>query len=65
VPLSAYALGTLVGIAPGTVAYNWLGLAGLEAAQGKSLWPLTLAASFLALLSLFPLWLKKRYNTDV
>ncbi|MEL6381469.1 MAG: TVP38/TMEM64 family protein [Cyanobacteria bacterium J06626_18] len=60
VPVGAYALGTLVGIAPGTVAYTWIGLAGLEAIQGKGLWPLTLALGFLAVLSLFPLYLRKR-----
>ncbi len=60
VPAPAYALGTLIGIAPGTVAYTWLGLAGVEAIQGKSLWPLTGAVGFLALLSLLPIWLKRR-----
>lgn len=60
VPVGAYALGTLVGIAPGTVAYTWIGLAGLEAIQGKGLWALTLALGFLAVLSLFPLYLRKR-----
>jgi len=60
VPVSAYALGTLVGIAPGTVAYTWLGLAGLEAIQGKGLWPLTLALGFLAILSVVPICLSRR-----
>jgi len=60
VPVSAYALGTLVGIAPGTVAYTWIGLAGLDAVQGKGLWPLTCALGFLALLSLVPVCLRRR-----
>ncbi len=60
VPVSAYAIGTLIGIAPGTVAYTWIGLAGLEAIQGKGLWPLTLALGFLAVLSLVPLYLQRR-----
>lgn len=60
VPVGAYALATLVGIAPGTVAYTWIGLAGLEAAQGKGVWPLTLALGFLGLLSLVPLYLKRQ-----
>ena len=60
VPTSAYAFGTLVGIAPGTVAYTWIGLAGLEAIQGKGLWPLTLALGFLGVLSLVPIYLRKR-----
>ena len=59
VPLTAYALGTLIGIAPGTVAYTWIGLAGLEAIQGKGLWPLTLALGCLAVLSVVPIYLRK------
>lgn len=60
VPLGAYALGTVVGIAPGTVAYTWVGLASLEAIEGKGLWPLTWALGCLALLSLAPLWWRKQ-----
>lgn len=60
VPVRAYALGTLVGIAPGTVAYTWIGLAGLEAMRGQGLWPLTLALGFLAILSLVPLYLRRQ-----
>jgi uncharacterized membrane protein YdjX (TVP38/TMEM64 family) len=60
VPLGAYAVGTLVGIAPGTVAYTWIGLAGVEAIRGEGLWPLTLALSFLAVLSVVPIYLRNR-----
>lgn len=60
VPVGAYALGTLIGIAPGTVAYTWVGLAGIEAMRGEGLWPLTLALGFLAVLSLMPLYLRQR-----
>ncbi|MDB9527015.1 TVP38/TMEM64 family protein [Oscillatoria sp. CS-180] len=60
VSVSAYALGTLVGIAPGTVAYTWIGLAGLEAIRGEGLWPLTLALGFLGLLSIVPIYLRNR-----
>ncbi|NER83079.1 MAG: TVP38/TMEM64 family protein [Leptolyngbya sp. SIO1D8] len=60
VSVSAYAIGTLIGIAPGTVAYTWIGLAGIEAIRGEGLWPLTLALGFLAILSLVPLYLRKR-----
>lgn len=59
-PVSAFFWGTLVGIAPGTVAYTWIGLAGLEALQGKGLWPLTLALSFLAVLSIVPVLLRRQ-----
>jgi uncharacterized membrane protein YdjX (TVP38/TMEM64 family) len=64
VPVRAYAWGTLIGIAPGTVAYTWLGLAGLEAIQGKGLWPLTLALGFLAILSLVPLYFHRAKRSD-
>lgn len=60
VPVTAYGLGTLIGIAPGTVAYTWLGVAGLEAIEGRGLWSLTWALGFLAVLSLVPLYLQRR-----
>lgn len=60
VPVGAYALGTVIGIAPGTVAYTWVGLAGHSALQGHGLWPLTIALGFLALLSLVPIFLSKQ-----
>jgi uncharacterized membrane protein YdjX (TVP38/TMEM64 family) len=59
-PVSAFFWGTLIGIAPGTVAYTWIGLAGLEAIQGKGLWPLTLAMSFLGVLSIVPILLRRQ-----
>ncbi|MGF1460720.1 MAG: TVP38/TMEM64 family protein [Leptolyngbyaceae cyanobacterium] len=60
VPVTAFFTGTLVGIAPGTVAYTWIGLAGVEAMQGKGLWPLTMALGFLAVLSIVPVLLSRR-----
>jgi uncharacterized membrane protein YdjX (TVP38/TMEM64 family) len=60
VPLSAFALGTVVGIAPGTVAYTWLGLAGRDAIAGEGLWGLTLALGFLGLLAIVPIWIHRR-----
>ncbi|WP_204141896.1 TVP38/TMEM64 family protein [Halomicronema sp. CCY15110] len=59
-PVNAFFWGTLIGIAPGTVAYTWIGLAGLEAIQGKGLWPLTLAMSFLGVLSIVPILLRRQ-----
>ncbi|MGD1860173.1 MAG: TVP38/TMEM64 family protein [Leptolyngbyaceae cyanobacterium] len=62
VPVGAYFLATLVGIAPGTVAYTWIGLAGAEAIQGRGLWQLTLALGFLAILSIVPVLLRQRQS---
>ena len=63
VPVGAYSVGTLVGIAPGTVAYTWIGLAGLDAIRGQGLWPLTLALGFLGLLSVVPIYLRKQQSS--
>lgn len=62
VRLSAYVLGTGLGIIPGTAIYTWLGAAGAQAiSQGKIL-PLLLAGSTLALFSLAPIALRRRRN---
>lgn len=55
VPLETYAVGTLVGIIPGTLAYTWLGVAGKEALMDGDRVPLFLALGFLTFLSLLPL----------
>jgi uncharacterized membrane protein YdjX (TVP38/TMEM64 family) len=61
-----YAIGTLLGIIPGTLAYTWLGAAGIEALHGGSRLPLVLALALLTLLSLLPMlgksWQKWRRN---
>lgn len=59
VPLSAYSFGTFVGIIPGTMAYTWLGVTGVEALQGDGTRSLLLCLSVLALLSALPLLLKR------
>jgi len=58
--LRTYALGTFVGIIPGTLAYTWLGVAGRDALMGGDRAPLLLALSFLTLLSVLPILAKKK-----
>ncbi|MGD2182390.1 TVP38/TMEM64 family protein [Lusitaniella coriacea] len=58
IQLKPYAIGTLLGIIPGTLAYTWLGVAGREALSGGNSTPLFLALGFLALLSLLPFFAK-------
>ncbi|MEO0828352.1 MAG: TVP38/TMEM64 family protein [Cyanobacteria bacterium J06635_1] len=60
VPMRHYALGTLIGIIPGTLVYTWLGVTGRDALHGESLLPLILCLSFLALLSVIPI-VARRY----
>lgn len=55
-----YAIGTLFGIIPGTLAYTWLGLAGGTALQGGDRLPFFLALAFLSLLSILPLLVKRK-----
>lgn len=56
----SYAVGTFLGIIPGTLAYTWLGVTGDRALSGGDRLPFFLALSFLALLCLIPLWAQKR-----
>ncbi len=60
VPIRAYALGTFVGIIPGTLAYTWLGVAGVAALNGNSATPLMICLSVLMLLSAMPLLAKPK-----
>jgi uncharacterized membrane protein YdjX (TVP38/TMEM64 family) len=60
IDLKSYALGTLLGIIPGTIAYTWLGASGSRALRGEGFVQLLLALSLLALLSLMPVILKAR-----
>lgn len=61
VPLKPYALGTLAGITPGTLAYTWLGVTGSAALQGDGWGALSLSIGLLLLLSFVPLWLTRRH----
>jgi len=53
-------LGTFVGILPGTFAYTWLGVSGIEALQGRDRLSFFLALILLALLSAIPFCLRKK-----
>ncbi|MGD1866541.1 MAG: TVP38/TMEM64 family protein [Phormidesmis sp.] len=60
VPTRAYALGTLIGIIPGTLAYTWLGVTGAEALNGGSMIPLVVCLLLLTLLSVLPILLQRQ-----
>jgi uncharacterized membrane protein YdjX (TVP38/TMEM64 family) len=49
-----YALGTFIGIIPGTLAYTWLGVTGAQAWQGGDRLPFFCALGILGLLSILP-----------
>lgn len=59
VPVGIYALGTLVGIIPGTLAFTWLGVTGKAALQGGDRAPFFLALGLLLVLCLLPLAFKR------
>ena len=54
-----YALGTLIGIIPGTLVYTWLGVTGVEALSGGSLIPLASCLTMLMALSALPFLLQR------
>ena len=60
VPIRAYALGTFLGIIPGTLAYTWLGVTGAMALEGSEVGPLVVCLLMLMTLSTLPLLAKKR-----
>lgn len=59
-----YTLGTLIGILPGTFAYTWLGVSGMDALQGRDRASFFLALTLLALLSAIPLCLRKKSSSS-
>lgn len=63
VPVRAYALGTLIGIIPGTLAYTSLGVTGAQAMSGDSFVPLVVCLLGLMLLSALPLFWRDRHPT--
>ncbi|MBX2864734.1 MAG: TVP38/TMEM64 family protein [Leptolyngbyaceae cyanobacterium MAG.088] len=59
ISVTPYAVGTLIGIIPGTIAYTWLGVSGVDALQGGNWWPVAVCLSLLMVLSLMPLFAQK------
>ncbi len=55
-----YTMATFVGIIPGTLAYTWLGISGIEALAGGDRLPLILAVSLLTFLSILPMCVGRR-----
>lgn len=55
-----YALGTALGIIPGTLIYTWLGVTGAEALSGGKLLPLFCCLMVLAVVSAIPLIISRR-----
>lgn len=58
IPIRDYALGTFIGIIPGTLAYTWLGVTGAAALDGGSAGPLAVCLLMLMVLSALPLLVK-------
>ena len=54
-----YTLATFIGVIPGSFAYSWIGYSGEEAMNGGDRLSFFLALSFLALLSVIPLVIRR------
>lgn len=54
----SYTLGTFIGIIPGTFAYTWLGVSGIQALSGSDRLSFFLALGFLFLLSIIPILIR-------
>ncbi|MEM7771180.1 MAG: TVP38/TMEM64 family protein [Cyanobacteria bacterium P01_E01_bin.6] len=55
-----YAVGTFLGIIPGTLLYTWVGATGQQALHGENISSFLLAVALLTLLSLLPLLMRSR-----
>lgn len=59
IAVTPYALGTLIGIIPGTLAYTWLGVTGVDALKGGQWWPVAICLTVLTALSLMPIFAQR------
>lgn len=59
ISVTPYAVGTLLGIIPGTMAYTWLGVTGVDALHGGDWGPVALCLSLLTVLSLMPIFAQR------
>ncbi len=59
ISVTPYTVGTLIGIIPGTMAYTWLGVTGVDALGGGDWLPVMACLSVLAVLSLMPIFAQK------
>jgi len=57
-----YTVATFFGILPGTFAYTWLGVSGMDALQGRDRVSFFFALALLALLSAIPLFFKNKQS---
>lgn len=62
ISVTPYALGTFIGIIPGTMAYTWLGVTGVGVLQGGEWQPLALCLTVLTVLSLTPIFAQKYWQ---
>ena len=60
VDLRSYAIGTFLGIIPGTIAYTWVGATGQQALNGENIMAFAWAVGLLAVLSALPLLMRSR-----
>lgn len=64
IDLKTYAVGTFLGLIPLTLAYSWLGVAGLKAFHGGDRGSFYLAMAFLTVLSVLPIIAPKRQTNS-
>lgn len=63
IDIKPYALGTAIGIIPGTIGYTWLGVTGQTVLGGGQIAPLAIACTLLTGLAFVPLIYRKLRKT--